>query len=59
MIERHYGFALEIADKGYQLFQDAIFRDLESETVKKINRSYFKLPMLFLQRLVNRIGKLL
>jgi Methyltransferase FkbM domain len=57
MIEHQHGFALEIAEKGYHLFQDVIFHELELETLKQIKRRYFKLPFVFFHRLNNLISK--
>ena len=58
MIERQYGFALEIAAKGQERFHDDIFHELENASLKKVKAAYLTLPAALLKRAAARIGEL-
>ncbi len=59
MIEGQYGFALEIALRGQRLHEDAVFREMETVSLKRVNRNYGMLPVRILRRTAERIGELL
>jgi hypothetical protein len=44
MIEKQYGFALELAIKGSHRFKDPVFEDLTANALKRMKRGYLTLP---------------
>jgi len=46
ILEQH-GFALELAHAAFERFADAIFTDAAEESMRRIRRSYFRLPAYF------------
>jgi len=44
---REYGFAAEVAVRGMERFEDAIFGELKDEAVRRIRKSYLNFPNWF------------
>jgi len=59
VIERQYGFALEIAIGGYKRFDDPIFIQMEEFVYRKIKQRYLKLPLYIGRKIVHKIFRLL
>ena len=57
LIERQYGFALELAINGCERFNDPIFQELINYTLFKIRKSYLKIPVLFLSKALKKAFK--
>ena len=54
-IEKQYGFALELAHRGFSNFHDPVFQELEKESVRMIKRSFLKTPFLFINKVMRRL----
>ncbi|MBW4519532.1 MAG: FkbM family methyltransferase [Scytolyngbya sp. HA4215-MV1] len=52
VIEKQYGFSLELLDRAIQKFDDPIFINLRNFTLNKIKMSYYKAPLFFLKRIL-------
>ena len=55
LLEKQYGFALEIADFGSRNFQDTIFRDCKKAVLKKIRTEKWKIPLVVFKRQFNKL----
>ena len=55
LVERQYGFALEIADSASQKFNDPIFRACKKAILKKINSEKWKIPLVIFKRQFNKL----
>ncbi|MBC7829377.1 MAG: hypothetical protein H7122_16640 [Chitinophagaceae bacterium] len=55
LIERQYGFALEVADKALEKFPDNIFQDCRNTVLKKIKSDRWKIPFIIFKRQVKKI----
>jgi hypothetical protein len=55
LLEKQYGFALEIADFGSQNFQDTIFIDCKKAALKKIRTEKWKIPFVIFKRQFNKL----
>jgi hypothetical protein len=55
LLERQYGFALEIADWASKKFQKTIFRDCRSAVLKKLNAEKWKTPLVIFKRQFNKL----
>ena len=55
LLERQYGFALEVADTAIQKFQDAIFHDCRNAVMKKIRSDRWKIPFVIFKRQTKKI----
>lgn len=53
-----HGFALELALVGKENFNDPIFNDLKSESVRSIKRNRWKLPLWLARKLYQKFAKL-
>lgn len=59
VIEKQYGFALEIISKARQQFEDFLFDDLEKFTLSRIKQAYLKLPVYFGYMFFQKIQRIL
>jgi hypothetical protein len=50
IIEKQYGFAMDIAVKGLQRFGDPIFEELSNFAFNKIRQAYVRLPFYILNK---------
>ena len=55
LLEKQYGFALEIADWGSKNFQNAVFSDCKKAVLKKLNMEKFKTPLVIFKRQFNKL----
>ena len=55
LLERQYGFALELADKGLQLFQDPFLDVCRKAVLVKIQKEKKKIPLILLKRKINKL----
>ena len=55
LLESQYGFALELADKGRELFQDPLLEECRKAVLKKINKEKRKIPLILLKRKINKL----
>jgi hypothetical protein len=44
VVEKQYGFAMEVASRGFRRFGDPVFLDLERDAMSRIRRLFFRLP---------------
>lgn len=57
--EKQYGFALEIAMKGYGRFNDPVFFELRDHACKLIKIGYLKLPAYIVKKVNQKLSDLL
>lgn len=55
LIEKQYGFALEIVDAGMQQYTDPLFAECKASVLKKMRYSRMKIPLVILKRQVNKL----
>jgi hypothetical protein len=55
LVEKQYGFALEVMDTAVQKYQDPIFEKSRSAVLKKIKSEKSKLPMILFKRKFNKL----
>lgn len=55
LLEKQYGFALEIADIGSHKFQDKIFTNCKKAALKKLRAEKWKIPFVILKRQFNKL----
>jgi FkbM family methyltransferase len=55
LLERQYGFALELADKGRQVFRDPLLDECRKAVLNKIQREKKKIPLILLKRKINKL----
>ena len=55
LLEKQYGFALEIADFGSQTFQDKIFTDCKKAALKQLSIEKWKIPFIIFKRQLNKL----
>ena len=55
LLEKQYGFALEITDFALQNFQDSIFQDCRKAVLKKLNVEKWKIPFVIFKRQFNKL----
>jgi len=55
LIEKQYGFALEITDFAVKQFSEPLFLECKMEVVKKINAEKMKTPLVILKRQFNKL----
>jgi hypothetical protein len=55
IIEKQFGFALEISAEGSRRFHDPIFRELEDHAISRAQRGYIKAPFFVFQRIAAKI----
>jgi FkbM family methyltransferase len=55
LLERQYGFALELADKGRQQFRDPLLDECRKAVLNKIQREKKKIPLILLKRKINKL----
>lgn len=59
IIEKQYGFALELAISGEQRFRDPVFGELKQHALAGIRGGYWKIPGFVLGKMVRQFLKLL
>lgn len=55
LIDRQFGFALEVADKAVEKFSDDIFQDCRKAVLKKIKSDRWKIPFIIFKRQIKKI----
>jgi hypothetical protein len=55
MLERQYGFALEVADAALKHFSDSLFHDSKKAAISKIQSEKRKIPFVILKRKINKL----
>ncbi len=55
LTEKQYGFALEIAGKGFQRFSDPFFEELQHRMIHQLKVNNLKWPLILLQRKLNKL----
>jgi hypothetical protein len=55
IIEKQYGFALELSQSGYHKFDDAIFLALKQYAISRIRRRMFYAPVIRLRSIIKYI----
>lgn len=58
MVEKQYGFALEIASRGLRRFDDPVFLELEGDALSKIRLALLKLPFIASKFVVGRFANI-
>lgn len=59
ILEKQYGFALEIINKARQQFEDPLFDSLEEFTLSRVKQGYLKLPICFGGMFFKKIQRML
>ena len=54
LLEKQYGFALEVADFAIHNFEDTIFKDCRKAVLKKLNAEKWKIPLIIFKRQFNK-----
>jgi hypothetical protein len=54
-IEKQYGFTLELATKGHELYNDPIFREMADYSISGIRRGYWRIPFKAIRSLYRRL----
>ncbi len=55
LLEKQYGFALEITDFALHNFQDTVFKDCRKAVLKKLNAEKWKMPLVIFKRRFNKL----
>ncbi|TMI90030.1 MAG: hypothetical protein E6H08_15695 [Bacteroidetes bacterium] len=55
LLEKQYGFALEITDFALNNFQDTVFKDCRKAVLKKLNAEKWKMPLVIFKRQFNKL----
>ncbi|HTE12912.1 MAG TPA: hypothetical protein VK645_18155 [Chitinophagaceae bacterium] len=55
LLERQYGFALELVDFATQQYQDTIFAEAKKAVLKKIQTEKLKLPLVMVKKQFNKL----
>jgi hypothetical protein len=55
VLERQYGFALELADKGIQQYPDSLLVECRKAVLIKIQKEKRKIPLILLKRKINKL----
>jgi FkbM family methyltransferase len=55
LLERQFGYALELADQGIQQFQDPLLGECRMSILKKIQKEKKKIPLILLKRKINKL----
>ena len=58
MVEKQYGYALEIASRGLRRFDDPVFLGLEGDTLARIRLALLKLPLISLKFIAGRLANI-
>ena len=59
VLEKHYGFALELALRGAERFHDPLFDDMQKHTLRCIKWEYSKLPLYLIRRFLRYITSII
>lgn len=55
LLEKQYGFALEVADLGVEVYQHEIFAQCREAVLKKITTEKIKVPLVMAKRKFNKL----
>jgi len=55
LLEKQYGFALEVIDFAMKHFNDAIFEDCKKAVLKKLSAEKWKIPFVIIKRRFNKL----
>jgi hypothetical protein len=55
LLEKQFGFALEVADYALAKFDDSIFKTCRQSVLKKIKTEKWKIPLVILKRQFNKV----
>jgi hypothetical protein len=55
LLERQYGFALEITDVALRRFPDALFRDCQTAAKEQLAKDRRRTPVVFFKRQINKL----
>jgi hypothetical protein len=55
LLERQYGFALELVDKGRQQFRESLLDECRKSVLNKIQSEKKKIPLILLKRKINKL----
>jgi FkbM family methyltransferase len=55
LLERQYGFALELADKGITQFRNPLLDECRQVVLRKIQAEKMKIPLILLKRKINKL----
>jgi len=55
LIEKQFGFAIEIANQGFLITNDGYFNELKNYAIKKIKNNNYKWPLIMTQKAINKI----
>lgn len=55
LLEKQYGFALEVADYGDRLYNESIFRQCRTAMLKQLNTRKWKAPFVILKRQIHKL----
>lgn len=55
LLERQYGFALELTDKGILQFSHPLIHECRAAVLKKIKKEKNKIPLILLKRKINKL----
>jgi len=55
LLERQYGFALELADKGKLQYNNPLLDECRQAVLKKIQAEKMKIPLILLKRKINKL----
>jgi hypothetical protein len=55
LLERQYGFALELADKGIVQFRNPLLDECRQAVLGKIQTEKMKIPLILLKRKINKL----
>jgi hypothetical protein len=58
MVEKQYGFALEIASRGFRRFDDPVFLELEGNALASIRIAMLKLPLIASKFIADRLANI-
>lgn len=55
LLERQYGFAIEVADKGLSEWNDPLFSECKKAVLKKLRTERLKIPLVIFKKQVNKL----
>jgi hypothetical protein len=55
LLEKQYGFALEIAEKAMSMENDPLFKQCKQAVLKKIQSEKWKTPLVILKKQINKL----
>ncbi len=55
VLERQYGFAIEVAEKGLRIFNEQIFEDCKKSVISQLKKERLKIPLVIFKKQLNKI----